>query len=308
MHVQVIIPIFHPDAKFNACLRMLRRQTLEALSVLILDSGSDVDAWRKDAEKLHAEIITIDPQSFDHGGTRQRGIERTAGADVHVFLTQDAIPADEHAIERLVAAFDDPKVGVAYGRQLPQEDASLFAAHARAFNYPAESRVVTYDDRRRYGMKTAFCSNSFAAYRRTAMEAVGGFPAHTILSEDMYVTAKMLQKGWASAYVADAAVYHSHNYTIAQEFRRYFDIGVFHHREHWIRDTFGAAEGEGGRFVKDEVSDLLRHAPWRLPEMVVRDGMKWIGYRLGIAEGWLPERMKSYLAMNRKFFQTVSTK
>lgn len=220
-----------------------------------------------------------------------------------MFLTQDAIPADEHAIERLVAAFDDPKVGVAYGRQLPQEDASLFAAHARAFNYPAESRVVTYDDRRRYGMKTAFCSNSFAAYRRTAMEAVGGFPTHTILSEDMYVTARMLQASWKSAYVADAKVYHSHNYTVLQEFHRYFDIGVFHHRERWIREAFGQAEGEGGRFVLDEVRLLMKKAPWLLPEMVVRDGMKWMGYRLGIAEDGLPRWLVRRAAMNRAFYR-----
>ena len=43
-------------------------------------------------------------------------------------------------------------------------------------------------------MKTAFNSNSFAAYRRKALKDVGGFPINTILSEDMYVTAKMLLK------------------------------------------------------------------------------------------------------------------
>ena len=85
-------------------------------------------------------------------------------------------------------------------------------------------------------MKTAFNSNSFAAYRRKALKDVGGFPINTILSEDMYVTAKMLLKNWSVAYCADAKVYHSHNYTIWQEFKRYFDIGVFHAKEAWIRN------------------------------------------------------------------------
>lgn len=301
--IQVIIPIYHPTAKFHACLRALAEQTPRDFSVLILDSGSEEDIWRHEAEQLHAEVIRIDPTQFNHGGTRQQGIEHTRAAEIHVFLTQDAVPADAHAIVHLVQAFDDPQVGCAYGRQLPHPEADLFAAHARAFNYPAHGHCYTFADRVQHGMKTAFCSNSFAAYRREAMEAVDGFPVHTILSEDMYVTARMLQAGWKAAYVADACVYHSHNYSLCQEFRRYFDIGVFHHREKWIRDTFGQAEDEGGRFVRDEVHLLLRRAPHLLPLMVIRDGLKFLGYRLGIAEDYMPRWLKRrFLSMNPHFF------
>lgn len=300
--VQVIIPIYHPTAKFHACLQALANQQPRDFSVLILDSGSEGDTWRQEAETLHAKVVRINPAQFNHGGTRQQGIEHTREAEIHVFLTQDAVPADTHAIALLVQAFDDPGVGCAYGRQLPHPEADIFAAHARAFNYPAEGHCYTFADRATHGMKTAFSSNSFAAYRREAMEAVGGFPVHTILSEDMYVTAKMLQAGWKAAYVADACVYHSHNYSLGQEFRRYFDIGVFHHREKWIRDTFGQAEGEGGRFVRDEVHLLLRHAPYLLPMMVLRDGLKFLGYRLGIAEAHIPGAIRRQLSMNPRFF------
>lgn len=302
MKVQVIIPIYHPDENLCECLRMLGRQTQPHLRILLIDSGSEPGAWCDEADRLHAEIITIETKNFDHGATRQMGIAYTSNADIHVFLTQDAIPADAESISRLVKAFVDPRVGVAYGRQLPREGASIFAKHARSFNYPAVSRKVTYADRVRWGMKTVFCSNSFAAYRRTAMEETGGFPKHTILSEDMYTTARMLMAGWSSAYVADAVVYHSHDYTIWQEMRRYFDIGVFHSREAWIRKEFGQAEGEGKRFIKDEAGTLLHQAPWLLPSMIMRDSAKFLGYRLGLAEHILPMFVKTRIAMNKRFF------
>jgi rhamnosyltransferase len=151
-------------------------------------------------------------------------------------------------------------------------------------------------------MKTVFSSNSFAAYRRTALKDVEGFPTNTILSEDMYVTAKMLLKNWSVAYCADAKVYHSHNYTIWQEFKRYFDIGVFHAREAWIREIFGKAEGEGKKFVVSEVKMLMKNNPLLLIEMVFRDGMKFLGYRLGIKEKYLSRNIKRKISMTKRYW------
>ena len=62
-----------------------------------------------------------------------------------------------------------------YGRQLPYENASLFASHLREFNYGTKSYIRTYDDREKYGIKTAFLSDSFAAYRRSALESIDWF-------------------------------------------------------------------------------------------------------------------------------------
>jgi len=302
MLVQVIIPVHFPDQKFRACLTALKKQSMHDLRVLLIDSGSKQSDWLNLTHDLRAQIITIDEGEFDHGGTRQMGVEYTADADIHVFLTQDAVLSNENSLARLIAVFEDPQIGCAYGRQLPHMDADFFSAHARAFNYPAQSQKRSYSDRKRYGVKTAFCSNSFAAYRYSALSEVGGFPRHTILSEDMYVAAKMLQAGWSVAYAADATVKHSHNYTIAQEFRRYFDIGVFHEREAWIRADFGQAEGEGTRFVQNELCALLRHNLFLLPSMIARDLSKLLGYRLGLVEHVLPRWIKQKMAMNKHFY------
>ncbi len=212
------------------------------------------------------------------------GVEKFPDKDVYIFLTQDVVLADEFAIENLVKIFRNENIGCAYGRQLPHKNAGVFGSFARLFNYKNKSYIRSIEDKNKYGMKTVFISNSFAAYRYNALKEIGGFPDNTILSEDMYVAAKMLLCNWKIAYCADAKVYHSHDYSILQEFKRYFDIGVFHAREAWIREIFGTAEGEGKNFVKAEVRYLLNRNPVLIIPMIVRDGMKFIGYRLGLRE------------------------
>jgi rhamnosyltransferase len=118
----------------------------------------------------------------------------------------------------------------------------------------------------------------------------------------MYVGARMLLRGWKLAYCAESRVRHSHGYTLAQEFRRYFDIGVFNARQAWIRQHFGGASGEGRRFVLSEWGYLLRHCAWRLPESCIRTALKLAGFNLGLRERWLPLWLKRAMSGQRNFW------
>jgi O antigen biosynthesis rhamnosyltransferase rfbN len=280
---------------------MIKKQSLHNLPVLITDSGEGI-SYADEIKEMNVQVRTIDSRDFNHGGTRQWGMKLCPEADVYVFLTQDAILADEYSVENLVSLFDDGSIGCTYGRQLPHRDAGVFGTMARIFNYPSQSHIYGFEDRKQHGIKTAFISNSFAAYRKEAIEEVHGFPQNTILSEDMCVAAKMLLKGWRVAYVAEALVYHSHDYSVIQEFKRYFDIGVFHARESWIQREFGKAEGEGKRFVITELRYILKHCPYRIFEMALRDGMKYLGYRLGLCESKLKNSWKKRLSMTARYW------
>lgn len=302
MNIQIIIPVYKPDNKLLDLLKQIKKQIIKNIPLLIIDSGSN-DEYKDEIKDMNCLVKKIDSRTFNHGGTRQMGADMFPDKDVYIYLTQDAILADEYAINNIVKVFNDDNVGCAYGRQLPHKEATIFATHARLFNYKNESYIYSIKDKEKHGMKTVFNSNSFAAYRKKALEDVGGFPTNTILSEDMYVTAKMLLKNWSVAYCADAKVYHSHNYTIWQEFKRYFDIGVFHAREAWIRKTFGKAEGEGKRFVISEIKMLIKQNPLLLFEMVFRDGMKFLGYRLGLNEKYLNKNLKKKISMGRGFWK-----
>jgi rhamnosyltransferase len=295
------IPTLNAGAHAAIVATAIATQTLQPDTFLVIDSGSDdgtVDTFSRAGARIHS----INRREFNHGGTRQLGVDMLSDADLVIFLTQDAVPADPNAFERLNRCFDEPGVGAAFGRQLPRPGAGNIEAHARLFNYPDASRVTTLDDRVVMGIKTVFLSNSFAAYRRADLLAVGGFPSHLIMGEDTYVAAKMLLAGKKLAYCAEATVYHSHNYNLVEEFRRYFDAGVLHSREPWIRNQFGGAENEGLRFVKSELRYLLGRNPFLIPSAISRTLLKFAGFRLGLQEGRLPMAVKRRLSMLRGYW------
>jgi rhamnosyltransferase len=299
--IAVIIPTFNGGAVWLDCIETLKAQSPLRDNVLVIDSGSR-DGTLEAALAAGFEVVPIDKTTFDHGGTRQGAVEQIASAEILVFLTQDAVLAHPNSLENLLRVFADPSVGMAYGRQLPRCEAGPIEAHARLLNYPAIGEIRSYDDRTRLGLKAAFCSNSFAAYRRSALLAVGGFPSRTIHAEDMIVAARMLRMGWKIAYAADATVHHSHGYSTIKEFQRYFDTGVLHAREAWLLDDFGKPEGEGGRFIRSELTHLARWAPQLIPLAVLKTAAKYAGYRLGKLERHIPKRLKVRLSMHKGFW------
>lgn len=302
MSFVVIVPTLNAGDLWATWIDALNAQSLKPDSILVIDSGSN-DATVALAEKAGFQVQTLKPGEFNHGGTRKRAVLQNLQHELVVFLTQDAILTDTDALRNLLLPFDDERVMAVCGRQLPKKTAGAVEAHARLFNYPARSFIRTYADRKTHGIKTFFISNSFAAYRVRTLVEVGSFPEDVIFGEDMYVAVKILKAGYSIAYAADACVYHSHDYSIWQEFRRYFDMGVFHVREPWIRQETGGAEGEGIKFVISEFTYLLKHAFWRIPESALRTVFRYAGFRLGLAENRLPASLKKKLCMNQVYFK-----
>jgi rhamnosyltransferase len=304
--VGLIVPTLNAGSLWESWLKAFEQQTRKPDCLLVIDSSSSDDTVV--LAYAHGFDVQVIPKSeFNHGGTRQLGVNTLSAVDIIVFLTQDSLLARPDAIEQLLATFADEQVGAAYGRQLPHRNARPIAAHARLFNYPAESQLRSLEDRVRFGIKTVFISNSFAAYRRNALMQVGGFPVDTIMNEDTYVVGKMLIGGWKIAYCTDAIVFHSHNYSFLDEFKRYFDIGVFHTCSSWLQQTFGGASGEGLRFVISEMHYLIKYAPWLIPSAALRTGLKWLGFKLGTLHQGLPPAMRRCFSLHKNYwFRTLS--
>lgn len=304
MRIGIVIPTLNAGRSFEALLKNIEAQELSIHEKLVADTDS-ADNTAEIAKSYGYQVERIERAAFNHGGTRQFCVDQLKNRiDLVIFMTQDVILHDVQALKNLVSAFSDGNVGAAYGRQLPHQGASLLAAQARMFNYPGTGSVKSFEDRAKWGIKTAFLSDSFAAYRVEALEVVGGFPRHVIVSEDMYVGASLLKHGYKIAYVADAAVRHSHEYTLLQEMRRYFDIGVFQSREKWIRASFGAAEGEGIRLVLDQLRYLMKQkAVMEIPRALLANAAKFTGYRLGMIERYLPAVLKRGLSGQPYYFK-----
>ncbi|NCO14330.1 MAG: glycosyltransferase family 2 protein [Shewanella vesiculosa] len=303
VHYSVVIPTYNAEKYLLKLSLMLKNLTINHCPpdlVLFLDSTSS--DLTKDIVAKDFDVVSIATVNFDHGGTRSLVKDLTEG-DVIVYLTQDALPFSVEDIMRLVAVFEDESIGAAYGRQLPYPGTNLFGKHLRTFNYPDKSYIRSFDDTEQFGIQTAFLSNSFAAYRRSAMDKIDWFKNGLILGEDTYAGAKLLQAGYKLAYVADAQVYHSHSYSVWEEFKRYFDIGVFHQMESWILKDFGKPEGEGMRYIKSEFNFLLENrAYYLIPEFFIRNGMKFLGYKLGKHYQKLPKSWVKAFSMHHRWW------
>lgn len=305
--ISVIIPTRNGGPRFGELLAALRGQGRLPDEILVIDSGSG-DETLVLARQHGARVISIAPQEFDHGGTRTLGAREAIG-EVLVYLTQDAVPADPQSLEHLLAPLADELVAAAYGRQLPYPGASCFARHLRAFNYSEHSVVRCFADRARYGFKTAFISNSFAAYRRDLLADVGFFQEGLVFGEDTFTVAKLLRKGYCVAYAAEARVLHSHNYKLSQDFRRYFDIGVAHVRSRELLEGFGSPTGEGRRYVSAELAFLVREKLYfRLPESLLRSAVKLLAYHLGKRYTMLPMGLARWCSLNRGWWSGAHVK
>lgn len=301
--VDVIIPVYHPGKEFSVLLERLTEQT--AVIHRIIAMNTEENYWNKELEQKYPllEVHHLKKSEFDHGGTRAWAAE-LSDAEIMVFMTQDAVPADRNLIENLVKALEKEKmIAAAYARQLPNEMCSFVERYTRSFNYPEKSYVRTQRDLSLYGIKTFFCSNVCAAYKKEIYQKLGGFVRKAIFNEDMIYAGRLIQEGYAVAYAADAKVIHSHNYSCMQQFHRNFDLGVSQAEHPEIFEGV-PSEGEGIKLVKKTINYLIKKRKiWLIPGVILQSGCKYAGYLSGKNYRKLPKKVILWCTMNREYWK-----
>ena len=291
MQVTLDVLLYNASPYLQKLTESVDKQSVAIGTRLAVYTRSNDDSLSQ-IEQFFDEVIKIEPNNFDHGGTRQIALDECQ-TDIVVFLTQDVI-LKPNALEEIINSFNDPTVGCAYGRQLPHDDATAFAQHLRYFNYPEHSQVKSLSDVQDLGITACFNSNSFSAYRVSALKSVGGFPEKNIVGEDVIAAVRLLNAGWKIAYNAKAQVYHSHNYTLIEEFKRYFDTGEFHRSNAALLLPFQTSTSRGKAFVLSEVKYLIKNHYWYyLPFAFLRTIIKWSAYKLGRSSGKLTKNLSA---------------
>lgn len=305
--IDVIIPVYKPDSGLFTLLDRLENQTVAVQNIILMNTEEKYfkqlicDNTMFTERYRNVRVWHLSKREFDHGGTRHKGV-RHSDAEVFITMTQDAVPMDNTLIEKLVRGLTG-NVAVAYARQLPSERSDELERISRSFNYPKNSCVKTAADLKRLGIKTFFCSNVCAAYRRDVYDELGGFIRHTIFNEDMIYAAGAVKAGYGIAYCAGARVVHSHNYKNLQQLRRNFDLGVSQ-ADH--PEVFGgvASESEGKKLVKEAWRQLkAKRQLYRFPGFCVQCGFKYAGYLLGKHYRRLPRKWVLALTCNREYWK-----
>ena len=301
--VDEIIPAYHPGNEITTLIKRLEKQTVSIHRIIVMNTEESM--WNKEWEKLSdaMEVHHLTKEEFDHGGTRARAAE-LSDSDVMVFMTQDAMPADRELLAELLKALDqEENIAAAYARQLPNAECSFVERYTRAFNYPDTSLVKTKADLDKYGIKTFFCSNVCAAYKKDIYEKQGGFVRRTIFNEDMIYAGGLIRAGYGIAYAAEARVIHSHNYNCMQQFHRNFDLGVSQAEHPEIFEGV-PSEGEGMRLVKKTLAYLIHSGRiWLIPGFVLQCAGKYAGYLAGKKFRKLPKKFILWCTMSPNYWK-----
>ena len=307
MMVDVIIPTYKPGKEFVELIKLLQTQTVLVHKIIIMNTEEAY--WdrltyeNKEMNQFHnLEVHHLSQNEFDHGGTRHKGMLYSQ-AEVCICMTQDAVPADQYLIEKLVTPLEDKQVAVSYARQLPKADAGPLEQFSRSFNYPDASKRKTAADIEAMGIKAFFCSDVCAAYNRETYMALGGFIRHTIFNEDMIFASGALKAGYQVYYAADAKVLHSHEYGFMQQLCRNFDLGVSQ-ADHPEVFAGISSEKEGKRMVLTACRHFLEIGkPFEIIHLVWQSGAKYIGFFMGRHYKKLPTFLIKKITMNQAYWR-----
>lgn len=277
--VSVFIPTFNAGPTLRLLLEGLEAQSVPCTAIVADSSSSDETI--SVARSYNAHILQIRKEDFNHGRTRNLAASVNL-SEIMVFMTQDAVPWANDCIEQLLRPLKDSKVVASYGRQLPRPDASPVEQFTRLFNYPDRPAIKELKDLPGHGIKTFFFSNVCSAIKIKEFKELGGFPENIIMFEDLIFAAKAILKGYKIAYAPEARVWHSHKFSLVQQFQRYRDAGLSLRNNAWIFEH-ARANREGADLLRKQIGYLLsQHQYIWIPYAIAESVFKFAGFWLGL--------------------------
>jgi rhamnosyltransferase len=280
--ISVLIPVKNGGSDLIRCLQAIAAQKVDdEVEVVVVDSGSS-DGSAERAQELGATVHEIPASEFVHGATRNLAARLSSG-DVLVFTTQDAVPATDDWLARLVGALNGDGVVGAYGRQLPHENATPPEQFFLDFMYGPSPRTQRLGGIEELSFEQTLFSNVNSAIPRSAWEA-NPFRDDVTMSEDQEWSRRMLLAGHTIVYEPEAAVRHSHSYTLRGAFRRFYDSGASAGRSYVAGEESRAALRRAfRRYAVGELSWLWRTGRRRwIPYAAVYELAKLAGLQLGL--------------------------
>jgi len=274
----VAVISYRDKRHLEKCLPPLINSPLKP-KVLVFNSSSN-DGTVEEAKRLGAETLIIPRTEMNHGWAREIS-RKTLKTDIVVMMTPDAYAADVHMLEKLIQPIVSGQAAVAYARQVPRPGANIVSIFNREYNYPPESNLRGLADVPKYGTFTAFCSDACTAYLNRVLDGIGGF-RWVLSGEDAVAGAMIIKAGYKIAYVADAVVEHSHNYSPGKEFIRHFDTGMYRKQWHDVLDLGGSGDQTRGvSYAQSLLTYVFKNQPLMLPTAFAQLAMGWLGYRFG---------------------------
>lgn len=231
VRISVVCPLYGASKEVPGLDKSLREQEgveFAEIFYVLTESGDGTEEVMKEVGILgrpEVRFSKISKEDFSHSLTREKAAMQATG-DVIVFLTQDVEIKDKEFLKKLVEPIVSGEADAAYAKQITKYN--NIEKYTRESNYPTKSFTVSKADVPKLGLKTFFFSDAAGAISRKIFVKLGGYDSKDLpISEDMYFAHKLIMDGGKIRYVAEAKVYHSHNFKLSELYDRYKLTGKF---------------------------------------------------------------------------------
>lgn len=282
MNIEIICPLYNAEEyieKLDDSFKKQKNIEIKRITYILTESN---DSTENILDRLCGNYVKIKKEEFSHSLSREK-VAMKSDADILVFVTQDVEIRNDNWLEELVKPIIENEVVATFGRQLTKYD--NIEKYTREKNYPDKSYVVSKDSLNTMGLRAFFFSDASSAIRADIFKKLNGYDGKNLpTNEDQYIAYKIITNGYKIKYCSDSVVYHSHNFTLKQLYKRYYATGLFFAQESYI-DNYGTDKTGGGlaiyilkRAIQDKnIKVILRF----LPDMVIR----FIGMKVGKISG-----------------------
>ena len=209
VETSIIIRTFNESRHVGRLLDSILAQEYGNREIIVVDSGSTDDTLAI-AAKYPVKIITIRKEDFSFGYSLNVGCRNASGAYL-VFVSAHTYPVDNRWLRNMIGPFEDPKIGMVYGRQIGNETTKISEEKDMFNNFGDKSRILVDE---------SLGNNANAAVRKSLWlqtpfdETLPGI-------EDIDWARKIQKAGYYVYYKADAVICHIHDETCRQIYNRF---------------------------------------------------------------------------------------
>jgi GT2 family glycosyltransferase len=227
MQISVVITSYNRPQQLAVTLKALSQQTRRPDEVIVVDNGSTVDYGKvinTAQQALPLRYHRIERSSIAHG----RNISIAAATGDIIAMTDDDCIPDEGWIEALVRPFGSNdnigQVGGSIGNNSPEPN------HAEKYVHDRFNVMLNQYEKGLLGTAVDypfayFLGTGNSAYRRSALEEIGGFDEACITGEDVDCSVRLIKRGWQLYYEPAARVDHCYRKTLKEVLKQFTAYG-----------------------------------------------------------------------------------
>lgn len=282
MGVEIICPLYKAEKyieNLNKALLNQKNIKLDKITYVLTKSNDSSEDLLK---KISANYFVIEQKDFSHSLTREKYAKQSQ-SDIIVFITQDIEIEREDWLFELVKPIINEEAEASFSKQISKFN--NIEKYTREKNYPEKSYIVDKNSIDSFGLQTFFFSDASSAIKRKIFEKLNWYDEKNLpTNEDQYIAYKLIMNGYRIKYCANSIVYHSHNFTLAELYKRYYNTGLFYKKENYL-DKYGTNKS-GGELAMYIFKRAIQDRNWKvllryLPDMLVR----FIGMKVGKLNG-----------------------